>query len=74
MANIGSSEWWTETADKLLGMGLDVLKTALTVPKTSTASNTKTKESVTVSNFEGYLPYILGGVAVVGIVIILAKR
>jgi len=71
---LGSSEWWTTAADKLLGTGLDILKTALSVPKTTTAANTKTAESVTVTNIEKMLPYILGGIAVVGIGIILWKR
>jgi len=71
---VGSSEWWLEGADKLLGIGLDVLKTKLTVPSTSTATNTKTAESVSVSNLQGMLPYALGGIAIVGIGLILWKR
>lgn len=71
-SKIGSSEWWTETADKVLGTALDVIQTKLQgVPDTSksnpayvSASNPATK----------WLPYAIGAVAIGGIVLILSKR
>jgi hypothetical protein len=74
-APTGTASWWNENADKLLSVGQAILKTVGLVPgETSTAATTKTSQSVTVSNLEGYLPWILGGIAVVGIGFILWKR
>lgn len=69
---IGSSEWWTGVADKLLGAGIDVLLHKTTTGDTSPASNTNLVSNS--SAFQGKLPWILGGVAVLGIGLILWKR
>lgn len=72
MANIGSSEWFTDAADKLLDFGLDVLRYKTSVP--STGTQTSAQPTTSTSGFEGKLPYILGAVAVGGIVLIMLKR
>lgn len=69
---IGSSEWWSETADKVLDTGLSVIATKLQgVPATggTTANETSMTRSST-----GYLPYVVGAVLIGGIVLVLAKR
>ena len=70
---IGSAEWMTKAADKLLDFGLDLLSHKTDVD-TSGGSGTKPGASVSTSMLEGKFPYILGGLAVVGIGIILWKR
>jgi len=70
---IGSAEWMSQTADKLLDFGMDLLSHKTDVD-TSGGSGTKPGASVSTSMLEGKLPYILGGLAVVGIGIILWKR
>lgn len=72
MANIGSSEWWTATADKVLGTALDVIQTKLQgVP--STGSSNPAYVSTT-NPATKWLPYALGAVAVGGIFLIMKKR
>jgi hypothetical protein len=71
---IGSSEWWTATADKLIGFGMDVLLNKTSTKDTGGATGTTPGKSVSTSMLEGKLPYILGGLAVVGIAVILWKR
>jgi hypothetical protein len=71
-AKIGSSEWFTQQADKLLGLGMDILKYKTTTG--STSASTQATPTTTASTLSGKLPYILGGLAVVGIGIILWKR
>lgn len=71
--NIGSAEWFTGAADKLIDRGLDVLQYKLSgvndTSKTTIAENT-----TSVSSLSSKLPLILGGIAVVGIALILIKR
>ena len=69
---IGSSEWWSQTADKVLDTGLNVIATKLQgVPQTGGTTDNQT--SMTKSS-TGYLPYIIGAVVIGGIVLIMAKR
>ena len=71
-AKIGSAEWWSQTADKVLDTGLNVIQTKLQgVP--STGGYTDNQTSMTKSS-SGYLPYVIGAVVIGGIVLILAKR
>jgi hypothetical protein len=70
---LGSAEWMTATADKLLDFGMDLLAHKMDVD-TSGGSGTKPGTSVSTSMLEGKLPWILGGLAVVGIGIMLWKR
>lgn len=70
---IGSAEWMSSTADKLLDFGMDLLSHKTDVD-TSGGSGTKPGTSISTSMLEGKLPYILGGLAVVGIAVILWKR
>jgi hypothetical protein len=70
---IGSAEWMTSAADKLLDFGMDLLSHKMDVDTTG-GSATKPGTSASTSMLEGKLPWILGGLAVVGIGIILWKR
>lgn len=71
---IGSSEWWTETANKVLDTGLNVIQTKLQgVPKTGYGTTT-TPYTTTTSSFSRYLPYILGAVGVGAIVVMMKHR
>ena len=66
----GSQSWWETMIDKTAQTGLAFLGSALGVKSgsgTSTASKTQ-------STLTKYAPYILGGVALVGVVLILKKR
>lgn len=71
MSKIGSSEWWTETANKVLDTGLNVIQTKL-----EGVESTSGAKAVYVSSDSGskYLPYVVGAVLIGGIVLILAKR
>lgn len=73
-AKIGSSEWFSDQADKLIGFGLDVLKTELQGVNSSGGGTGTTPADSFTSGLADKLPYILGAVAVVGIGIILWKR
>ena len=75
-AKIGSSSWWSSQADKLIETGLSVLKYKLVGGDMSTGdhSNTDAQGSVMNSSMTDKLPWILGGLAVVGIAVILIKR
>lgn len=73
-AKIGSSEWWTGTADKIIGVGLDVLRYKTTSGNTDGGSTTTPGQSVSTSMLEGKLPYILGGVAVVAVFFLMRHR
>ena len=74
-AKIGSTEWWTKTADRLLTIGGDILLYKTTAGAGSKGgSETTPGQSTSTSLLEGKLPWILGGVAVLGIGIILWKR
>ena len=70
---IGSAEWMSQTADRLLNFGMDLLLHK-TTDKTSGGSGTTPGQSPTSGLLEGKLPWILGGLAVIGIGIILWKR
>lgn len=71
-AKIGSAEWWTATADKVLDFGLDVLRYKTNVP--SPAKTDSPTATVLDTGVGRNLPYILGAAAVVGIAVILIKR
>ena len=70
---IGSAEWMSQTADKLLNTGLDLLlhKSAA---QPRGGSEVSPGTSTSTSMLEGKLPWILGGLAVVGIAVIMIKR
>lgn len=72
---VGSDEWFSFHADKLLAGALDIVKYKLIgVGKTGDASNTDATGSTFNNALTNKLPFILGGIAVVGIVVILLKR
>ena len=71
-AKIGSSEWWSETADKVLDTGLSVIQTKL--QGVQTTSGTTANETSMTRSSSGYLPYVIGAVLVGGIILVLAKR
>jgi len=71
---LGSSEWFTQSADKLLGLGMDILRYKTTHGQTTGGTGTTPGVSPSTSMLEGKLPWILGGVAVLGIGLILWKR
>ena len=73
---IGSKEWWTYNADKLIDTALGVLKSKLEggITEPGGASNTSNTVSSMGSGLSNMLPYILGGIAVVGIAVILIRR
>jgi hypothetical protein len=73
-AKIGSSEWFTNVADRLIGAGIDSLLHKTTTDKTGGGSGTTPGLSQDTSMLSGKLPWILGGVAVLGIGLILWKR
>jgi hypothetical protein len=70
---LGSAEWFTQSADKLLGLGMDVLRYE-TMKGSSGGGETTPAQSTATSMLESKLPFILGGVALIGIGIILWKR
>jgi hypothetical protein len=71
-AKIGSSEWWTQTADKVIGMGLDVIQTKLQGVDNTGGSNAPYVGAATGTS--KWLPYAFGAAAVAGIVLIMRKR
>jgi hypothetical protein len=73
---IGSKEWWTFNADKLIDTALGVLKYKLEggITEPNGASNTSNTTSSFGGSLTNMLPWILGGVAVIGIGIILVRR
>lgn len=73
-AAIGSAEWWGTTVDKLETFGLSALSTALNVGKPVKAGETTPGTSIATSSVQGMLPYIAGGLVLVGIVVMLSKR
>lgn len=72
MAKIGSGEWFSELADKLIDVGISHLEYKTSID--STTRNTTATPTTMTSGLQQKLPYILGGLALVGIVVILAKR
>lgn len=73
MAELGSSAWWKEQADRLVDIGLDVLQTKLTTGKTSPNQQSTPTQTVT-SGLSRYLPYIALGAIAIGAAFILIKR
>lgn len=72
-AKIGSSEWWTSTADKVLGTALSVIQTKLEgVP--ATGGDQAAYVSASTPSMSKYVPWVAGGLAVGAIVLIMAKR
>ena len=72
MAKIGTSEWFTEVADRCIGTGLDVLKAKmLNVDDTGGSNPAYVSASTGVSKF---MPYVLGAAVLGGIVLIMRKR
>ena len=73
---IGSKEWWTFNADKLIDTALGVLKYKLEGGITEPQGGTNSSNTVSTmgSGLTNALPYILGGIAVVGIAVILIRR
>lgn len=73
---IGSKEWWTAQADKLIDMGIGTLKYKLEggITEPGGATNTSNTISTMGSSMTNMLPYILGGFAVVGIVVLMIRR
>ena len=68
---IGSSEWWTETANKVLDTGLSVIQTKLSGVDDTSGSTAVYRSAPSATN---YLPYVIGAVLVGGIVLVLSKR
>ena len=75
-AAIGSKEWFNFQADKLIDIGLGVLKYKLEGGMTEPqgGSNSSNTLSTSGSGMMSMLPYILGGIAVIGIAVILIRR
>jgi hypothetical protein len=71
---IGSSNWWGAAADKLLNFGLNTLSTQLNTATPAKTALSNPSVSITTNSFQKALPWIAGGLAAVGIVVILAKR
>lgn len=72
MANIGSSEWFTQAADKVIDTGLSIIKTKL-----DGVDNTRNGPAVyqtQQSSIGRYIPYVIGAAVIGGIALILAKR
>ena len=69
---IGSTEWLTTSADKVIETGLSILKVKL-AGVDDTAGNQAVYKTYD-SGKANYLPYVIGAVVVGGIVLILAKR
>ena len=77
MSAPGSKDFWSESADKLLDIGLDFLRYKIVgVDKTSSSSTSTPVPSKTVvtPGFQTYLPYIMLGLSAIGIVLIMIKR
>ncbi len=73
MADIGTSAWWKEQADRLVDIGLDALNTKLTTGSTTPNQQSTPTKTVT-SGFSTYLPYLALGAIAIGATIILIKR
>lgn len=72
MAKIGTSEWFTEVADRCIGTGLDVIKAKmLNVEDTGGSNPAYVSASTGVSK---YMPYVLGAAVLGGIVLLMRKR
>jgi hypothetical protein len=72
MAKIGTSEWWTETADKVINTGLSVIQTKLQGVDQTSGSSPAYRS--TESGMTKYLPYVIGAAAIGGIFLIMSKR
>ena len=73
---IGSKEWFSAQADKLIDTGLGMLKYKLEggITEPGGASNTSNTVSTMGGDLTTMLPYILGGFAVIGIVVLMIRR
>jgi len=79
MSAPGSKDFWSESADKLLDIGLDFLRYKIVgVDKTSSSSSLSStsvpSKTVVTPGFQTYLPYIMLGLSAIGIVLIMIKR
>ena len=79
MSAPGSKDFWEDSADKLLDIGLDFLRYKIVgVDKTSSSSSLSStsvpSQTITASGFTTYLPYIMLGLSGLGIVLIMIKR
>lgn len=72
MANIGSSEWFTEVADRCIGTGLDVIKAKMLNVDDTTGSNPAYVSAGTGTS--KFMPYVLGAVVLGGIVLLMRNR
>ena len=72
MADPRTGDYWLQQADKLINFGLDQLIYKTSTKETKAGSTTN--PASTSSALMGKLPYILGGVAVVGIALLMWKR
>ena len=72
MADPRKADYWLEQADKLINFGLDQLIYKTSTKETKAGSTTDPVSSS--SALMGKLPYILGGVAIIGIGLLLWKR
>lgn len=68
---IGSSEWWTATADKVINTGLEVIQTKL---QGVDNQGTNAPYVSTTKSSTNFLPYAIGAVAIGAVLLILAKR
>lgn len=71
---IGSSAWWTKTADKLLDFGLGMLKYETDGIERTGGGSTAQRESSVMGGMTNMLPWIMGAAGVVGIVLLMRKR
>ena len=69
--SIGTKEWWESAANEALNIGFSAIETKLTQKKTT--SGTSATKTVTEA-YPKWLPWGLGGLAAVAIVLIIVKR
>ena len=79
MSDPAGKNYWEDSANKLLDIGLDFLRYKIVgVDKTSSSSSLSStsvpSQTVTASGFTTYLPYIMLGLSGLGIVLIMIKR
>lgn len=72
-ADVGSKRWLSEQADKLIDFGLGVLGTKLIGKDTYSSMGGDSTKSVQPTSTR-WMPYAIGGVVAVAIVVLLAKR
>ena len=77
MSDPAGKNYWEDSANKLLDIGLDFLRYKIVgVDKTNSSSSSASvpSETITMSGFQTYLPYIMLGLSGLGIVLIMIKR